>query len=207
MRQKATSNGTDSIRQISSLISRLLAHYWAANEPEETRRAQVEDWLDDLAEFGPEVVTEACVRWRRQPGGRRPTPGDIRTFCIEERELRPDGLAIAADHTGGKLVDEEAYARSAGWSSALERRDAIEAEKQRQLNGERVTDISRNSRSVGRVAGAIAAQLGVTAREYAPTAEAMAAGRRALGIDQPLDPDAPRVQARLPDTQTQGENR
>lgn len=62
-----------------------MSHYWTGSENEAIRREQALDWLEDLREFGPAIVAEACTRWRRQPGGRRPTPGDIRTFCIEER--------------------------------------------------------------------------------------------------------------------------
>lgn len=54
------------------------------------REAQALDWLEDLREFGPEVVSIACAEWRRQPGGKRPTPGDIRALCIaHQRESRP----------------------------------------------------------------------------------------------------------------------
>lgn len=73
------------------MVSRLLSHYWTATDPVEVRQAQIEDWLDDLREFGPLVVEEACRRWRRQPGGKRPTPGDIRTLCIEEVKVYRTG--------------------------------------------------------------------------------------------------------------------
>lgn len=56
--------------------------------PASMREAQAQDWLEDLREFGAEVVEAACREWRRKPGGRRPTPGDIRALCIDEKERR-----------------------------------------------------------------------------------------------------------------------
>ncbi len=110
------------------MVSRLLSHYWTAADAEETRQVQVEDWIEDLGEFDIPVIVEACARWRRQPGGRRPTPGDIRTYCFEERRDYGTGLTRLPKTPW----DREAYARSAGWSSWLERQDAIEANKERE---------------------------------------------------------------------------
>jgi hypothetical protein len=110
-------------------VSRLLSHYWTAADDEATRQAQVEDWIDDLVEFDLSIIVEACTRWRRQPGGRRPTPGDIRKFCIEEQTERHTHLRLTAP------FDREAYARQAGWSSWLEREDAIRAQKERERQG------------------------------------------------------------------------
>lgn len=60
--------------------------------PVAMREAQAQDWLTDLREFDPVVVAAACTRWRRRPGGRRPTPGDIRAACIEEQREYGTGL-------------------------------------------------------------------------------------------------------------------
>lgn len=69
---------------------------------------QVEDWLDDLVHFGPDIVAEACARWRIGQN-RRPTPHDVIAIAItlqreadEKRELEsPQGRrfrsAIIAD--------------------------------------------------------------------------------------------------------------
>jgi len=43
-----------------------------------------------LAEFPALIVADACTEWRHQPGGRRPTPGDIRTICVEIRQRREE---------------------------------------------------------------------------------------------------------------------
>jgi hypothetical protein len=64
----------------------LLNHYWTAADHIAVREAQIEDWIDDLIEFGPKIVAEACRRWRNTES-RRPTPADIRKFCIEDRAL------------------------------------------------------------------------------------------------------------------------
>jgi hypothetical protein len=102
------------IRQMSRLISNLLSHYWMANEPVEVRERQITDWLEDLAEFGPEIVSIACGRWRRQPGGRRPTPGDIHAICVEETAARGDDEPVAAS-SGKKSYAEMTDAEKWVW--------------------------------------------------------------------------------------------
>lgn len=68
-------------RLIAERVSTLLSHYWTAADPVEVRRAQIGDWLEDLAEFAAPVVSEAAKEWR-QENTRRPSPGDIRLLCI-----------------------------------------------------------------------------------------------------------------------------
>jgi hypothetical protein len=92
-----------------------LSHYWTADDPAEVRQAQLKDWVDDLLEFGPEIVEEACTRWRRQPGGRRPTPGDIRAYCVEEQQDRArvgDALEAAREHKARHAAAESARGRA-----------------------------------------------------------------------------------------------
>lgn len=49
----------------------------------------MEDWIEDLMEFDPEIVEGACREWR-QTERRRPTPADIRLLAIaEQRRLHP----------------------------------------------------------------------------------------------------------------------
>ena len=76
-------------RLIAERVTTLLSHYWTAADAPEVRKLQMGDWLDDLCEFPAAHVAEACAEWRRKPGGKRPTPGDIRTLCVEMRQLRP----------------------------------------------------------------------------------------------------------------------
>jgi hypothetical protein len=64
-----------------------LSHYWTSEEHAAARQAQIEDWIDDLAEFGPSVVETACTEWRRAEH-RRPLPSDIRVLCAEEWDRR-----------------------------------------------------------------------------------------------------------------------
>jgi len=82
---KPTSPAT--VSAISILVTKLLSHYWTAEEHAVARQAQVEDWIDDLIEFGSGVVQEACAEWRRAEN-RRPLPADIRKLCQEERDRR-----------------------------------------------------------------------------------------------------------------------
>jgi hypothetical protein len=58
------------------------------------RRSIAADWLDDLGEFGPELVGIACRDWRRM-AIRRPTPADIRALCVAEQRARAERQAIA----------------------------------------------------------------------------------------------------------------
>ncbi len=115
------------------MVSRLLSHYWTADDREETREAQIEDWIIDLSEFGPAIVSEACAMWRR--GNRtRPTPSDIRKLAIEEQEAAEDRERRQTKRIAGP-VDLDAWARSLGWSSWLERQDAIAANEERYGRG------------------------------------------------------------------------
>ena len=75
--------GRENETKTAGHIARLMAHYWAANENPKLRAALASDWLEDLAEFHEAIIAEACRDWRQQPGGRRPTPGDIRALCLE----------------------------------------------------------------------------------------------------------------------------
>ena len=84
MQQKLSSND---IREISATVARLMNHYWTAADPPAVRQAQLDDWLEDLVEFGPELVRLACVEWR-QENSRRPTPADIRLLAIREQRRR-----------------------------------------------------------------------------------------------------------------------
>ena len=54
------------------------------------RQAQIEDWLEDLIEFGPADVAEACREWRQDTtqATRRPTPTDIRRLCVKRQYHR-----------------------------------------------------------------------------------------------------------------------
>jgi hypothetical protein len=126
--------------EIAALVTRLLAHYWTATEPAAVRQAQIEDWLDDLGEFAPPAVADACREWRRAPGGRRPTPGDIRRLCIESRQAQQERLLLAAP------IDRDGYARSIGWTSEAERQAAIANGAERMRRRERELAASATGR-------------------------------------------------------------
>lgn len=122
------------MREIAALVTRLLGHYWTADEPAAVRQAQIEDWLDDLREFPAEMVENACREWRRRPGGKRPTPGDIRQICIAEQSARHERLALAAPD------DWDAYARDLGWASNAERIADIRRDEERRRQREAELD-------------------------------------------------------------------
>lgn len=95
---------------ISNLILRLLSHYWIANEPEEVRRAQVDDWIGDLAEFGPDIVNEACARWRISQS-RRPVPADVRLIAVQVQREQNERLAPEAPNNQAIRASREAARR------------------------------------------------------------------------------------------------
>lgn len=136
-RASAASRDTRVDQQIAALIARLFLHYRMGDMAQNARDAVAMDWLDDLREFGPKIVEEACAEYR-QTQTFRPTPADIRRLCIEaqssQREHDHYRRALSAPGVARGTwspEEEEAYARQAGWSSALERRDAIAAQEEK----------------------------------------------------------------------------
>jgi hypothetical protein len=91
------------------------------------RRAQAEDWLEDLEEFIPADVRTACTEWRRT-STRRPLIADIRSLCIAAQLRRSEW-----QQTGW---DREAYAREAGFASWAEREKAIDQRRESYALGE-----------------------------------------------------------------------
>lgn len=167
---------------ISEMVSRLLSHFWTGADTASARQAQIEDWIADLIEFGPAIVNEACTQWRRQPGGRRPTPGDIRVRCIEaQRDVAEHRLAI-----------ENKSATWAPWlyeiwgpaSTGMAKREAAKREIDLSLRKAEDWRASEDGKAAARGFKSLgAAAMGVTAKEFTPSAERLAADRRALGID------------------------
>lgn len=199
-KQPHSSVSREDERAVAGLIARLLLHYWTPQDlPDGARASMAQDWLDDLREFGPESVAEACGEWRRTQN-RRPTPSDIRRLAIEAQRNRraddeplalpsPEVLAARAERArmrdremqlGGRAIVTE-WARERGF-------DSIEAYAEAngihwsEAYGRVVTGILTGSPIAGPMQS-VAAQLGVTAREYSPTAEQLAAGRRELGLE------------------------
>lgn len=123
--QHLSSSESDLLR-IADLVTRLLGHFWTAADDEDSRQAQIEDWLADLREFGPQIVAEACTRWRRANPDKRPGPGHIRAFCLEE--MRDQRLALPAPDPWPHWLAEE-------WGPApegpIKRRKAMELYAQR----------------------------------------------------------------------------
>lgn len=84
-------------RHVAALVARLLQHFFSPDMPDVARRTIAEDWLEDLREFGPEIVERACREWR-QTQSRRPTPADIRKLCIAEQIARGPALPAPPRH-------------------------------------------------------------------------------------------------------------
>ncbi len=85
--ESSTSDSHKRRQEIAALIARLMGHYWTADDDPASRRAQAEDWIDDLIEFDVGDVQNACVEWRRSQS-RRPTPSDVRLIAIAEQRNR-----------------------------------------------------------------------------------------------------------------------
>jgi hypothetical protein len=195
----------ETLHELSAMVSRLLQHYWTATEPIAARRTQIEDWIEDLREFPLAIVEGACREWRRQPEPRRPLPGDIRRLCIEgistpSPEARADPQRAEREQArrrrgeidareGRDLInrwaramgfaDVDAYAAARGvhWSEAYR---------------EHIAETLNRSTIVGRAPvpsmADIARGLGVTAKEFNPSPEEMAASRQQLGIEPTPQP-------------------
>ncbi len=115
--------------ELAAITTRLISHYWTANDDPRMRQAQIEDWIDDLIEFDVPVVTQVCQEWRRTQT-RRPLPADIRRMCIELQCQQQVRLAAASP------IDMDAYARSVGFASNAERMEAIRADQERRRRRE-----------------------------------------------------------------------
>lgn len=197
MPHKTTSGN---ISSISATIARLLSHYWTAADPVPARRAQFADWLEDLTEFEPSIVADACRTWRRSATAtRRPLPTEIRKLCLAEQSSQQERRAIAGP------TDMDEYARSVGWPNNAERMEAIRRDEAKrndptawarlkQIDDEIKFGRSGSLRQAAAPAGALAAALGVTAREVTP--EEMRRSQIELGIEPPDDAWAAAEEAR-----------
>jgi hypothetical protein len=118
-------------------------------------------------------------------GGRKPNARRSRIFGSSvssfARCTRPHHAIVDGRTDPHEAADR--YARSAGWSSALERQDAINSRKRAMREAE---DWRRSQAGAVTLHGfqtpaELAKSLGVKAREY--TAEEMSAGRKQVGIE------------------------
>lgn len=167
-----------------------MAHYWTADDPIESRREQIFDWIDDLVEFGPAIVAEACREWRHKPGGRRPTPGDIRSLCIETQRSRRDATArrVLPSPDG---PDEYARLRAEDrqrQEERFERARNVRAEIAAEYGYPNFMDLLKAGASVidrgrRRSDTPAATSLSVTAKDGTYTADELRRARIALGIE------------------------
>lgn len=133
------SNGTKST-QIAGMVANLLNHYWVAEELLPSRESQVADWISDLIEFDLDIVRGAIVEWRRKPGGRRPTPGDIRSLALAAQQDRRERHIALEDKTtqqAGPLWEPWLYNLWGPASTGIATRNAaIAAQEARYARGE-----------------------------------------------------------------------
>jgi hypothetical protein len=195
---RSTKFSRETLAELSATVTRLLQHYWTADDPVTVRTAQIADWLEDLREFGPAVVARACVEWRRV-GSRRPLPSDIRRLCIEDISASRAPEAQADMHR----AERQEARRQAGEDMRREGRDLIN--QWARARGHADVDAMAEARGVhwsaiyrehiGEVVAAapiarvspriadVARGLGVTATEFSPTPEQLADARRDLGLE------------------------
>jgi hypothetical protein len=167
-----------------------------------SRRAQIEDWLLDLRDFGPDTLSVACSQWRIREN-RRPTIADIFKLCAEERELRSPELVCDAQSARERKARFEDRQRTRNIENQREGRALInawaKAKGYADVDGyieasgihwsdayrEHINEVLAGSPIAGGMKAVIgtAAALGVTAREYDPTPEALSEGRRELGME------------------------
>jgi hypothetical protein len=57
-----------------------------SQDTQNERRAQIEDWIDDLVGFPLDKIEGACTEWRRSEN-RRPTPADIRKILTRNAPM------------------------------------------------------------------------------------------------------------------------
>ncbi len=104
---------------MSETIARLMNHYWTADDHPAVRQAQIEDWLEDLSEFGLGVVRFACGDWRRDQT-RRPTPADIRRIAaVEWNRQNPQAQPAYQPEAAPRIEDETKRAEMAGRAAGL----------------------------------------------------------------------------------------
>lgn len=185
------SRDTRTDREVAGIIARLLLHFWAPGELSDVARAAMaQDWLEDLREFGPACVANACQEWRREQEN-RPKPANIRKLCIEAQAAQRERLAHAS------YSDGDGYARSVGWASEAERREAIRRDvAQREARYEQARLVREEMEATGRghAYRATAATLRANAvwvREEDP--EELRKARVALGIEEPEPPQEPQT--------------
>ena len=87
-------------KMILPAVALLLSHYFLPDVPAEIKKAQARDWVDNLIEFGAELVGAACREWLREHS-RRPMIADIRKQCLAieaERQQRAAPPPVPASH-------------------------------------------------------------------------------------------------------------
>jgi hypothetical protein len=173
----------DTKREIAGIVARLLLHYFVPGElSDSARKAMAEDWVEDLGEYPPQTVADACREWRRKPINRRPLPGEIRALCIDQQTAAQERQQLTGP------TDMDAYARSVGWANNAERMEAIaKSKRDSAADGERLRQIDRELKA-RQAERTVREALSRDAAEKA-AAEHMRRSQIALGIKAAPEPE------------------
>lgn len=179
-------------RQILSLVARLLSHYFTGDMSAEARRLQALDWLEDMREFGPEIVSEACGRYRKTVEDKKPTPAAIRRFCIEAETERKEANQPRMLPSPQQLAERDERRRLRDMQLQIEGRAASTEWAQKRgyqdidayAEAEGISGIAARKRCAASILAGGRAMVHASHRsEPAWTADALAAGRAALGLE------------------------
>lgn len=77
---------SDHLEWIGGRIETLLSHYFQPDQPQEVTEAALDDWVEVLVDYSQDHIENACKTYMRNQPRKRPTPGDIRSICEQQRD-------------------------------------------------------------------------------------------------------------------------
>ena len=115
--QPAPQNDTQHAAWIAGRVLTLLKHYYSPETSPELQDAMIDDWVEMLTPFSQAAIERACHGYMRDQPRRRPTPGDIRSRCREERKQPEMGQGNRAELTHDELalLDEKVLPKAKEW--------------------------------------------------------------------------------------------
>lgn len=82
---------------MATVLSRLAIHYYRPDFTEGQAKLLVEDMVEDLRQFGPTIVADACSEYRRRRDSKFfPTSGVLRAICNEIEQASAKSAREAA---------------------------------------------------------------------------------------------------------------
>lgn len=86
---------------IGGRVVTLLSHYWRDDDDEMLTAAIAADWAEVLEGLPQDAIQKACIKYQRQEGRRKPTPGTIyamaRDFMPKLRIAKSEFVAPEKD--------------------------------------------------------------------------------------------------------------